>query len=80
MISYRVPETGNGAGGDGSVFALQRALVARGYSVFVGEGSIRPGDEWPLVIQQGVDKCEVDGARRSPARCDGCWRARALRP
>jgi hypothetical protein len=71
MISYRVPETGNGAGGDGSVFALQRALVARGYSVFVGEGSIRPGDEWPLVIQQGVDNCKAFIALCSASYGDG---------
>ena len=42
MISYRVPETGEG--GDRSVFALQDALLAHGFSVFVGESAIQAGD------------------------------------
>jgi hypothetical protein len=51
MISYRVPETGDG--GDKSVFALADALEARGYRVFVGEAAIEGGSSWPATIQRG---------------------------
>ena len=57
MISYRVPETG--AGGDKSVFALQKMLEARGYSVFVGEAAIEGGSSWPSTIQKGVEDCRA---------------------
>jgi hypothetical protein len=57
MISYRVPETGEG--GDKSVFYFQSALEKRGYSVFVGEAAIQGGASWPTTIQQGVETCQA---------------------
>ena len=57
MISYRVPETG--VGGDRSVFALQKALHSRGYTVFVGEAAIQGGSSWPTTIQKGVEDCKA---------------------
>lgn len=57
MISYRVPETGDG--GDRSVFALQEALQKRGYSVFVGETAIQGASSWPSSIQKGVENCKA---------------------
>ena len=57
MLSYRVPESG--AGGDGAVFALQKALESRGFSVFVGEGAIEGGASWPDTIQKGVEQCHA---------------------
>lgn len=57
MISYRVLETGED--GDKSVFALEAALQARGYRVFVGEAAIQGGSSWPNTIQQGVEDCKA---------------------
>ena len=57
MLSYRVPETGDG--GDRSVFALQAALKQRGYSVFVGESAIQGGASWPTTIQDAVRHCRA---------------------
>jgi hypothetical protein len=57
MISYRVLETGED--GDKSVFALEAALQARGYHVFVGEAAIQGGSSWPNTIQQGVEDCKA---------------------
>ena len=57
MISYRVRETGGG--GDNAVFALQKALESRGYSVFVGESAIRSGACWPTKIQKAVEDCSA---------------------
>jgi hypothetical protein len=70
MISYRVPESGAGPGGDSSVFALQAALQARGYSVFVGEGAIEGGDFWPVTIQNGVRHCKAFVVLCSPTYGD----------
>ena len=56
MISYRVPETGDG--GDGCVWVLRRALEARDFTVFVSEGGgIRAGDDWTDEIQRRVREC-----------------------
>ena len=57
MISYRVSETG--ARGDGSVFALKAALMQRGFSVFVGESASEGGDNWPSMIERGVEQCKA---------------------
>ena len=57
MISYRVAETGED--GDGTVFRLQAALEARGYSVFVGEKAIVGAAKWPKTIQDGVLSCKA---------------------
>jgi len=57
MISYRVPETGDG--GDRAVFALQAGLQAHGYSVFVGEAAIQGAASWPSTIQRGVEGCKA---------------------
>ena len=74
MISYRVTETG--AGGDGAVFALQGALRARGFSVFVGEGAIQGGEEWPDIIQCGVQRCKAMVVLCSPTYGDTVWTKR----
>ena len=57
MISYRVSETGED--GDKAVFALQKALESRGYSVFVGEEAIQGASNWPSTIQKGVEDCSA---------------------
>ena len=75
MLSYRVSETGDGAGGDKSVFQLQAALQRLGFSVFVGETSIQGGDTWPITIQEGVRHCKAFVALCSPTYGD-----RALSP
>jgi hypothetical protein len=79
MISYRVPETGDG--GDKSVFALQAALEARGYRVFVGEAAIEGGSSWPATIQRGVEDCAAFVILCSPTYGDAAaspWTAREL--
>jgi hypothetical protein len=68
MLSYRVPETGDG--GDRSVFALQMALQARGFSVFVGESAIEGGSNWPATIQKGVEDCKAFVVLCSPTYGD----------
>jgi hypothetical protein len=68
IISYRVPETGDG--GDRSVFALKDALEARGYSVFVGEAAIEGGASWPATIQRGVSGCKAFVVLCSPTYGD----------
>ena len=57
MLSYRIPETGQR--GDKSVFVLRDTLKSLGYSVFLGESSIQSGDDWPTVIQTGVEECRA---------------------
>ncbi len=79
MISYRVAETG--ARGDKSVFALQAALEARGYSVFVGEGAIQGADDWPTTIQHGVEASAAFVVLCSPSYGDAVaspWTRREL--
>jgi hypothetical protein len=79
MISYRVPETGEG--GDKSVFYLQAALEKRGYSVFVGEAAIQGGASWPTTIQQGVEACQAFVILCSPTYGDPAvspWTKREL--
>lgn len=79
MLSYRVTETGDG--GDRSVFALQAALQARGYSAFVGESAIQGGAEWPEVIQYAVTTCRAFVALCSPSYGDkakSLWTYREL--
>ena len=78
MISYRVPETGDGEGGDGAVFALEKALRARGYSVFVGEDAIEGGDDWPDTIQRGVRECKAFVVLCSPTYGDTLWTKREI--
>jgi hypothetical protein len=76
MISYRVPETGDG--GDKSVFVLQAALEARGYRVFVGEAAIQGGEEWPRTIAAGVRDCAAFVVMCSPTYGDTVWTEREL--
>ena len=79
MISYRVPETGDG--GDRAVFALQAALQARGYSVFVGEAAIQGASSWPATIQRGVEGCRAFVVLCSPTYGDAAvspWTEREL--
>jgi hypothetical protein len=79
MISYRVPETGEG--GDKSVFYLQAALEKRGYRVFVGEAAIQGGASWPTTIQQGVEDCQAFVILCSPTYGDPAvspWTKREL--
>jgi ankyrin repeat protein len=57
MLSYRVSETGEAAGGDRTVVELSAALRSLGYSVFVGEAAIQASDNWPRTIQNGVEGC-----------------------
>jgi hypothetical protein len=76
MISYRVPETGEG--GDNSVFYLQKALVKRGFSVFVGEGAIQGGDEWPDTISNGVRNCKAFVVLCSRTYGDTVWTKREI--
>ena len=79
MISYRVPETGDG--GDKSVFALQAALQKRGYRVFVGEAAIEGGASWPTTIQKGVEDCKAFVILCSPSYGDEAvspWTKREL--
>jgi hypothetical protein len=76
MISYRVLETGDG--GDKSVFALQAALEARGYSVFVGEAAIQGGEEWPDTIASGVRDSAAFVVLCSPSYGDTVWTKREL--
>jgi hypothetical protein len=79
MISYRVPETGEG--GDKSVFVLQAALEARGFRVFVGEAAIEGGSSWPTTIQRGVEECQAFVVLCSPTYGDDVaskWTKREL--
>ncbi len=76
MISYRVSETGEG--GDNSVFALKKALEARGHSVFVGEAAIQGGEEWPETIAAGVRDCAAFVVLCSPTYGDTVWTKREL--
>jgi hypothetical protein len=76
MISYREPETGQG--GDKSVFVLQAALEARGFSVFVGEAAIQGGEEWPETIAAGVHNCSAFVVLCSPTYGDTVWTKREL--
>ena len=59
FLSYRVHETGDGPGGDSSVFALADGLRAHGFSVFVAETALQVGDVWPLELQAGVRNCKA---------------------
>jgi hypothetical protein len=76
MISYRVPETGDG--GDKSVFVLQAALEKRGFRVFVGEAAIQGGEEWPETIAAGVRDCAAFVVLCSPTYGDTVWTKREL--
>jgi hypothetical protein len=79
MISYRVPETGDG--GDNSVFIIQKALEARGFRVFVGEAAIQGGSSWATTIQKGVEDCKAFVILCSPTYgdpVDSPWTKREL--
>ncbi|KAG2487778.1 hypothetical protein HYH03_013622 [Edaphochlamys debaryana] len=67
MLSYRIIDTGaRELGGDDTVFLIQRALQAHGYSVFVGEAALQGGQKWGQRIQAAVNNCEVFVALCSP--------------
>ena len=57
VMSYRVTETG--LRGDKSVFKIARHVRRRGYRVFVAEGDLEAGNNWPTTIQEAVRNCKA---------------------
>jgi TIR domain len=79
MLSYRVPESGDANnGGDGWVFLIRDKLRQCGFSVFVGESGIAPGQDWAAVITAAVRGCEVFVPICSPTYGATRWTKREL--
>lgn len=67
FIGYRVNDTGEGHGADGSVFKLRAALEERGFAVFIGEKSITAGpNDYPAQIDDALSRATVFIALCSP--------------
>eukprot|EP01116_Phalansterium_solitarium_P023382 TRINITY_DN8155_c0_g1_i2.p1 TRINITY_DN8155_c0_g1~~TRINITY_DN8155_c0_g1_i2.p1 ORF type:complete len:360 (-),score=82.42 TRINITY_DN8155_c0_g1_i2:670-1749(-) len=79
MLSYRVSETGEeSSGGDESVFRMKSALVAAGYTVFVGEADLQGGEGWMDMIQKALTGCKVFVAVCSPTYGATVWTQREI--
>ena len=71
FISYRTTETGKY--GDKSAFSLRKILRERGFSAFVYEAEICPGDDWPQIINQAIETCRVFVVLCSPTYGTSEW-------